>query len=193
MGTWFSMLNKRPPGWFRNLNVIFQSTYTWPYDTRKHAHTWPAYANELIESLACSRTVLWSLTMLLKVSALMTALFRSCCSCRPYRVRVSIAGGSYSASICKTQYFPPFFFSRIPRASGSYPGAMIPSETCQNNRTLWKTLRWSLHGRLPHYKLLKMGVKLSLIQRQRADAACCPALFPTNILQLYHPFEGNIT
>lgn len=29
----------------------------------------------------------------------------------------------------RTQYFPPFFFLRISRASGSYPGAMIPSET----------------------------------------------------------------
>lgn len=29
----------------------------------------------------------------------------------------------------RTQYFPPFFFFKMSRASGSYPGAMIPSDT----------------------------------------------------------------
>ncbi len=40
-----------------------------------------------------------------------------------------MGAGVYEGSICKTQYFPPFFFARTSSASGEYPGAMIPSDT----------------------------------------------------------------
>ena len=35
----------------------------------------------------------------------------------------------YFIHTSSTQYFPPFFFFNTSSASGSYPGAMIPSET----------------------------------------------------------------
>ena len=42
-----------------------------------------------------------SVETLANISLLITASFLNCCICRPNSVRVSIASGSYEASICK--------------------------------------------------------------------------------------------
>ena len=59
----------------------------------------------------------------------MRASLRCCRRLIPYTLLVSVAGGSYSRSISKIKYFPPFFFFSISNASSEYFGAMTPSET----------------------------------------------------------------
>jgi hypothetical protein len=80
----------------------------------------------------------------------MRASLRCCLRLIPYTLLVSVVGGSYSRSISRIKYFPPFFFFSISNASSEYFGAMTPSETSrlmifavgtydtQVNDRLWK-------------------------------------------------------
>ena len=57
------------------------------------------------------------------------ASLRCCFSVMPNTVLLSSGLGTYSGSIWRTKYFPPFFFLRISKASALYPGAITPSDT----------------------------------------------------------------
>jgi hypothetical protein len=95
-------------------------------------------------AMTVKRTSVLLVTMLLKRAPSIFALFLRCWRCTPYTCLVSISPGVYAGSIwdslskgrvsletgtSRTQYFPPFFLERTSRASGEYPGAIIPSDT----------------------------------------------------------------
>mmetsp|Transcript_19441 Transcript_19441/g.58199 ORF Transcript_19441/g.58199 Transcript_19441/m.58199 type:complete len:269 (+) Transcript_19441:568-1374(+) len=83
----------------------------------------------IMSNCACSETSLLAVTTFFKHWASQSLSFRRCIKPKPPAMRYSMSGGWKFLSACKMMNLPPFLFFRISRASGSKPGAIIPSLT----------------------------------------------------------------